>query len=275
VFALQTLGIEVDPINTVQFSNNTGYPVFKGQVLSGDEVWTIFEGLLANNLANYTHLLTGYSRSPSSLGTIVKIRDKLKERNPNLIHVCDPVLGDEGVLYVSEELVDIYRDIVIPKADYLFPNQTEIEFLTRQKITNEKEALSAISRLHDMGIRHVVVTSLYYEGPDYIIVLGSTSASSDASAQVFKIRVPKLATVVKWPYFGTGDLFAALILGWSLHSPTNLASSCEKAVATLSKVLLRTHQERLIHPETAKELCLIQSLSDVINPVPELKAEFI
>ncbi|KAL1448001.1 hypothetical protein WDU94_003693, partial [Cyamophila willieti] len=33
-FPLQVLGFEVDAINTVQFSNHTGYGVFKGQVIT-------------------------------------------------------------------------------------------------------------------------------------------------------------------------------------------------------------------------------------------------
>jgi len=86
VFALQTLGVEVDPINTVHFSNHTGYPSFAGQVLSGEEVWTVFEGMLANGLCFYTHLLTGYSKAPSSLRVMLRIRDKLREINPSLIH---------------------------------------------------------------------------------------------------------------------------------------------------------------------------------------------
>ena len=32
VFPMQLLGLDVDPINSVQFSNHTGYPHFKGQV---------------------------------------------------------------------------------------------------------------------------------------------------------------------------------------------------------------------------------------------------
>lgn len=31
----------------------------KGQVLNGDQLWTLMEGLEANNLLHYTHLLTG------------------------------------------------------------------------------------------------------------------------------------------------------------------------------------------------------------------------
>lgn len=37
-FPLQVLGFEVDAINSVHFSNHTGYGKFKGQVLSDEEL---------------------------------------------------------------------------------------------------------------------------------------------------------------------------------------------------------------------------------------------
>lgn len=64
VFPLQLLGFEVDAINTVQFSNHTGYPTVKGAVLDGEGLWQLIEGLEANGLLQgYTHLLTG-TRAP-------------------------------------------------------------------------------------------------------------------------------------------------------------------------------------------------------------------
>jgi pyridoxine kinase len=39
-------------------------------------------------------------------------------------------MGDGGKLYVSEELVEIYKQEVIPGADFLKPNQTECEYVT-------------------------------------------------------------------------------------------------------------------------------------------------
>lgn len=36
-----------------------GYPTFKGQVLNGEQLWELIEGLEANDLLFYTHLLTG------------------------------------------------------------------------------------------------------------------------------------------------------------------------------------------------------------------------
>jgi len=59
VFPLQLLGFDVDPINSVQFSNHTGYPTFRGQVLNGKQLWDLIEGLEENQLLHYTHLLTG------------------------------------------------------------------------------------------------------------------------------------------------------------------------------------------------------------------------
>ncbi|CAI5987788.1 unnamed protein product [Closterium sp. NIES-65] len=66
VFPLQLLGFDVDPINSVQLSNHTGYPTWKGQILDGEQLGALIEGVEANGLLFYTHLLTGGS-SPSIL----------------------------------------------------------------------------------------------------------------------------------------------------------------------------------------------------------------
>lgn len=63
VFPLQLLGFEVDAVNTVQFSNHTGYPLWKGKVLSGEELWDLIDAMETNGLlSQYTHLLTGGCR---------------------------------------------------------------------------------------------------------------------------------------------------------------------------------------------------------------------
>ncbi|KAG5535373.1 hypothetical protein RHGRI_023210 [Rhododendron griersonianum] len=123
VFPLQLLGYDVDQINSVQFSNHTGkmlislhlnrYPTFKGQVLNGQQLWELIEGLEANDLLFYTHLLTGYIGSVSFLNTILEVVSKLRAVNPKLTYVCDPVMGDEGKLYVPPELVAVYREKVV------------------------------------------------------------------------------------------------------------------------------------------------------------------
>eukprot|EP01001_Neometanema_parovale_P001891 NODE_12250_length_518_cov_40.131646_g11961_i0.p1 GENE.NODE_12250_length_518_cov_40.131646_g11961_i0~~NODE_12250_length_518_cov_40.131646_g11961_i0.p1 ORF type:complete len:104 (-),score=11.23 NODE_12250_length_518_cov_40.131646_g11961_i0:121-432(-) len=80
-------------------------------------------------------------------------------------------------------------------------------------------------------------------------------------------------------YFtGTGDLFSALVLGWSTHEPS-FRLACEKAVAALQAVLFNTTQHyREVGGESkeksqkiaARELRLIQSKNDIENPVVKI-----
>lgn len=62
IFPLQTLGFEVDPISSCQFSNHTGYPCFTGYRHSGQELLEIRRGLTENNfLRKYSAMLSGTS----------------------------------------------------------------------------------------------------------------------------------------------------------------------------------------------------------------------
>ena len=53
------LGLHSLQVNSVQFSNHTGYPTKRGAALDGPGLWELVEGLQENGLLNYTHLLTG------------------------------------------------------------------------------------------------------------------------------------------------------------------------------------------------------------------------
>ncbi|KAL4579919.1 hypothetical protein LXL04_016089 [Taraxacum kok-saghyz] len=137
VFPLQLLGYDVDPIMSVQFSNHTGYPTFRGQVLNGKQLWELIEGLEANNLLYYTHLSTGYFGSVSFLENVLEVVKKLRSINPSLTYVCDPVMGDEGKLYIFE-----------------------VEQLTGSRIASEEDGREACRHLHAAGPSKVVITSM-------------------------------------------------------------------------------------------------------------------
>lgn len=80
------MGFEVDPLNSVQFSNHTGYGKFTGQILNEKDLTDLIEGLSKNNLDEYTHLLTGYVGAVAFLRKIGDIVKSLKKKNPNLIY---------------------------------------------------------------------------------------------------------------------------------------------------------------------------------------------
>ncbi|KAJ6684248.1 PYRIDOXAL KINASE [Salix viminalis] len=190
VFPLQLLGYDVDPVNSVQFSNHTGYPTFKGQVLNGHQLWELMEGLQANDLLYYTHLLTGYIGSVSFLNTVLEVVKKLRSINPKLTYVCDPVLGDEGKLYVPTELVAVYREKVVPVASMLTPNQFEAEQLTGFRIVSEHDGREACNKLHAAGPAKVVITSINIDG--HLLLIGSHEKEKGQSPDQFKIVIPRI-----------------------------------------------------------------------------------
>ncbi|KQJ85967.1 pyridoxal kinase [Brachypodium distachyon] len=263
VFPLQLLGFDVDPINSVQFSNHTGYPKFRGQVLNGNQLWDIIEGLEENELLHYTHLLTGYIGSVSFLNTVLQAVDKLRSVNPDLIYVCDPVLGDEGKLYVPQELISVYQQKVVPVASMLTPNQFEVELLTGLRIISEQDGLKACNTLHSAGPRKVIITSALIE--DKLLLIGSYKKTEGPPEQ-FKIEIPKIPA-----YFtGTGDLTTALLLGWSNKYPDNLERAAELAVSSLQALLRKTvedYKRAGFDPSTSSlEIRLIQSQDEIRSP---------
>uniref|UniRef100_A0A914W0C0 Pyridoxal kinase n=1 Tax=Plectus sambesii TaxID=2011161 RepID=A0A914W0C0_9BILA len=176
VFPLQLHGFEVDAINSVQFSNHTHYSHFKGQILNSEQLFDVYEGLRLNDLHHYSHVLTGYCANESFLEKIADIVKEQKSLNPKLLYFCDPVLGDNGRYYVPEKLMPIFRDVIIPLADVVTPNQFELSQLTGMDIRSEADCLEAMRQLHSLGPKQVVVTSSDLSSdPNKIAVYGSTS----------------------------------------------------------------------------------------------------
>lgn len=75
------------------------------------------------------------------------------------ILVCDPVMGDNGKMYVPEEILPVYRDVVVPLADILTPNQFEAELITGLQMKDLSGAIKVIQALHEKGVQTVVLSS--------------------------------------------------------------------------------------------------------------------
>lgn len=271
-FPLQVHGFDVSPINTVQFSNHTEYGHFKGQVLNDADLSDLVSGLRTNNLLNFSHVLTGYIGSRSFLEKVADVVKELKDKNPDLTYVCDPVMGDGGHMYVPPDLVEPYRNLVVPLADILTPNQFELELLTECKVTSELEALAAMSRLHDKGVKTVVLSSLDLGQPGTLVAIASTQ--SGGNREVYRLDIP----CIDAKFVGTGDLFACSLLVW-LHKDKELKEAFEKTIATVQAVMVKTldyAKENTAPGEkpgmAAMELQLVQCKPDLENPTVTLRA---
>nr|CAX69335.1 pyridoxal (pyridoxine, vitamin B6) kinase [Schistosoma japonicum] len=298
VFPLQVLGIEVDYINSVQFSNHTGYAFVRGQVLDAACMKDLYLGLKENGLHKYTHVLTGYMASSSSLEAVADIVSDLKKENSDILYYCDPVLGDNGRLYVPPELVQIYQEKILPLSDVLLPNQFEAETLSGIRITDEQSALNCINYLHEKyHIPTVIITSTNMALSPVMCGYGSRLTSSvnnnvgNLSHQMNRLlinenseydRIRFKIPLVNYNFIGTGDLFAALTLARLESKIENengerlpkysFKDALQSVLSTMQAVILRTlkmsENDALNISNVARiELKIIQSIDDIRNPI--------
>ncbi|KAG2483428.1 hypothetical protein HYH03_017683 [Edaphochlamys debaryana] len=293
VFPLQVLGLEVDPVHSVQFSNHTGYPSFAGDRFNGEQLRALAAGLEANGLLTHTHLLTGYIGSLSLLQAIADLCAMLRRHSPHLTYVCDPVLGDEGRLYVAREMVEAYAATIVPLASVLVPNQFEAEQLTGGKpIDSLAAAACACDELHARGPHTVVITSMTLPptgpsgpapeaGPSQAQAQGEAQAQAQGSGEYITLlasttlpqrgggggggttRLVMRIERIRAYFTGTGDLFAALLLAWMQHHPGDLATAVDKAVGGLQAVLADTVRHcgpAALAAERTAEVCALREL---------------
>lgn len=77
-------------------------------------------------------MLSGYIPGAEAVGAVGDIarqlKDKTKKNPGKFFWVLDPVMGDNGRLYVAEDVVPAYKALV-PYADLILPNQFEAEYV--------------------------------------------------------------------------------------------------------------------------------------------------
>ena len=279
---MQILGFDCDYINTVQFSNHTGYPLFKGTVTSGDQLIEIANGLKSNMLLDYDYLLTGYIGSESFLDSVLDLLSMIESFNSNVRYICDPVLGDEGKCYVPSSLVSIFIAKVIPKAYMITPNQFEAELLTGMKIKCHNDAIEALKKLHSMGPKIVVMTSSEIEDkPNQLCCYVLSSCDNDNNnIDITRIIVNKISG-----YFtGTGDCCSALLLGWcDKLGEFNMGKALQNTLGTIQAIIKKTIKKQILlnskinntnddendkkaFKARAAELSVIQCKDEIINP---------
>ena len=264
-------------IFSFQFSNHTGYDKgVKGQVLDDKQLAELIEGLKINQIDIYSHLINGYIGSDKFLKQLMETVTHLKTQNPDLIYVCDPVMGDTGPgWYVPQSLLPIYRDEILPLADVCVPNQFEAELLSGCSISNENEAFEAMKVLHNKGVQFVILSSVdFASGPTESICLASRK-SPEGTYDCAKIKYPTLPV----HFVGTGDLFTALITAWLKHDNFDLQKALEKTIATMQSVLKRTLSSANAQCKKGEkpsprqlELKLIQSREDILKPQVTISA---
>jgi len=273
IFPLQLLGFDVDFINTVHFSNHTGYSVIKGTVMTGDQLKDIAYGLNENNLLTHDYVLTGYIGSQTFLDSVLELLLLIKNNNNNMKYICDPVLGDDGKCYVPKELIPIFAEKIVSKAYMITPNQFEAELLTNKIIKNHNDVLNILIDLHKLGPKIVVLTSAIIDDIS-IDKLACYISYNDNEKNIIIIK-QYIIKKLSGHYTGTGDTTASLILGWiNILGEHNFGEAFKKVLCTMNGIIKNTqiNQEKIMKSNTnynihqAAELCVIKSKNIIENP---------
>src|SRR4249919_778461 len=233
VFPLQRLGIEAWAVNTVHFSNHTGYGEWRGPLLSADDLREVVRGVEERGaLERVAAVLSGYQGAEEVGQVVLDTVARVKELNPAAVYCCDPVMGDVGRgMFVRPGIPEFMRDTVVPRADILTPNHFELDFLAGRTTTTLDEVLAAVDTVRDRGPRDVLVTSVLHADvpPDSLDVV----AVSDAGA--WAVTTPRLPITPN----GCGDVTAALYLA-HLSTTCSPAQALERTTASVFAVLEAT-----------------------------------
>lgn len=233
VFPLQRLGIEAWPVNTVHFSNHTGYGQWRGPLLSAEDLRSVIQGVEERGvLPRLAAVLSGYQGGEAVGAVVLETVARIKQLNPQAIYCCDPVMGDVGRgMFVRPGIPEFMRDRVVPLADVITPNHFELDYLAGRHTRTVSEVLDAADQIRATGPATVLVTSvLTDETPE-----GSVDVVAVCEQGAWSSRTPLLPLAPN----GCGDLTAAVFLAHLLHG-ASVETALEKVTSTVFGVLEKT-----------------------------------
>jgi pyridoxine kinase len=251
--AFAALGLEAWSLPTVIYSQTPGPKGFAGAAVPGEIFDAVLDRFEADGAARQLAAIhIGYVREAAQALRIARFSAEARQLNPQLVVSLDPVLGDEGRLYIPEPTAEAIKAVLVPLADLITPNAFELGWLTGRPVDGVADARSAARRL---GCRRALVTSVPL--PDAALI-----------GTLLVEREPDAALLASTPRFaqaphGTGDLLAALFLGRLLRSEAP-ADALALSVASVHDLIARTaggrylpvteHLHRLAAPESRFDL---------------------
>lgn len=231
VYPLQSMGYDVWPVNTVQFSNHTGYGQWQGEIFSKEHIHQVILGLEALNLIpSCEAILSGYMGSEEICQEVAATVKHFKIHNPALLYLCDPVIGNQHC-FVKPEVLEFFKQHLV--ADIITPNQYEAETLSGISIKTIEDLKTVAQFFHHKGVRVVIITGVKLEdfGRDKLHIYGGESNQHYLlAAKEYTFPVPPS---------GTGDLFSAVFLG-SYLAYRNLEHALRRSVDLMNRVLAKT-----------------------------------
>lgn len=215
---LSAMKIQCGIIPTAILSNHTEYPDYS--LLDFTPYMEEYLDKWKKLNLSFDGIYTGFLGSDKQLAIITKIFQQFSFKN----RIVDPVMGDHGVIYDSytDNMCQSMKQLVA-HSTLTTPNVTELCILTghpyRENIT-EEEIFDMCKALAQTGAGQIVVTGIEKENQ-----IGNAIYENGNFELLYETKILPLRP-------GTGDVFASILAGGSLHN-----IQLKKSVKTASEFI--------------------------------------
>lgn len=248
VFALETLGHQVWALPTIVLPWHPGHGRSTRLTFAEADFEAAIDDLIrAPWIGEVKAVLSGYFGNAAQVRSVAKLVASLRERNPELLYVCDPVMGDLGGLYVPEATAEAIRDHLIPLASLATPNRYELAWLSGAALDDNNAVMEAALSL----------------GPSRMLVTSAVPMMAGGTGNLYLSGKHALLAehrVVENAPNGLGDLLAALFLS-RLLSGMEDEKALQLATASVFEVLARAVKRG------SNELMLASDASSLLTPM--------
>ncbi|MDV4156287.1 pyridoxal kinase PdxY [Rhizobium brockwellii] len=248
VFALETLGHPVWALPTIVLPWHPGHGRSTRLTFAETDFDAAIDDLIrAPWIGEVKAVLSGYFGNAAQARSVARLIGALRQNNPDLLYVCDPVMGDLGGLYVPEATAEAIRDHLIPLASLATPNRYELAWLSGAALEDNSAIMEAALAL----------------GPSRMLVTSAVPMMAGGTGNLYLSgRHALLAEhrVVENPPNGLGDLIAAVFLS-RLLSGIEDEKALQLATASVFEVLARAVKRG------SNELMLASDASSLSTPM--------
>jgi pyridoxine kinase len=248
VFALETLGHPVWALPTIVLPWHPGHGRSTRLTFAETDFDAAIDDLIrAPWIGEVKAVLSGYFGNAAQARSVARLIGALRQNNPDLLYVCDPVMGDLGGLYVPEATAEAIRDHLIPLASLATPNRYELAWLSGAALDDNSTIMEAALAL----------------GPSRMLVTSAVPMMAGGTGNLYLSgRHALLAEhrVVENPPNGLGDLLAAVFLS-RLLSGLEDEKALQLATASVFEVLARAVKRG------SNELMLASDASSLSTPM--------
>lgn len=248
-FCLRRLGIETIVVPTTVLGRHPGWGPPGGQPLSADHIRSMWSTIKEQNIS-IDGVVTGYLAAESHIDIALDIIEDVRAANSDPIIIVDPVMGDNGRLYIPQQHAEAIKSKLVPQADIITPNAWEFSFIT----DCEPHSLASIKNAATHLSIQSLVTSVPIKNEDGESEIGALYTDKYQSALV---QHKKFKTVPN----GGGDALSATFLAHVLNG-MSAHDSLAKSVSSIFSILSATANM------DAGELPLVREQDALIQATP-------